>query len=195
VALLVCSGCSTRYAPGLERCPHCGSGERVEEGGPVGSRVPFLDVACPTSGCRAAGVVRRVQLRVAALGVVEMPHLLLCTCCGTAMPAVRSWLDKEETMPKISRHGGPTNAAADAEEAAGAQVPADDRTGEEESSPGNSSSTSAEKPQTNDEPSSPAPQKRARTTASRSKRGRAASSTAAGTASSGPETRDESQDG
>lgn len=116
MALLVCSSCSTRYAPGLERCPHCGGLERVEEGAGSGSRLPFLDVACPTQGCRAEGVLRRVHLRLVALGVVEMPHLLLCAVCGAAMPALRSWIDEEETMPKNTVHGGPTNAAAEREQ-------------------------------------------------------------------------------
>jgi hypothetical protein len=180
MALWVCSGCSTRYAPGSPACPHCGSAERVEEGG-GGSRLPFLDVACPTQGCRAAGVVRRVYLRVAALGVVEMPHLLLCQACGMAMPASRSWVDEEENVPKITRHGGASNAAAEqppaVEEAAAAVVDE----GGEESSPGSSSETSAEKPPTSPETSEASLPKRARTTGSRSGKGRTGSSTARST--------------
>ncbi|MGP3917678.1 hypothetical protein [Nonomuraea sp. 10N515B] len=220
MSLWVCSDCSTRYAPGLEACPHCRGAERVEEGSPQGSRLPVLDVACPRKGCRAEGTVRRVHLRVAALGVVEMPHLLLCACCGAAMPALRSWIDEETDMPKITRHGGPTNAAAEREHQAAAPSegievpadgtlspeitgdgtgealpPADDSTGKEESSPGNSSSTSAEKPPMSGEPRKPARPKRARTTASRSKAGQTASSTAGGTAGPGPETPDEGKDG
>lgn len=196
--LLKCSGCSTRYAPSLERCPHCGQAGGVEEGSRKGSRLPFLDAACPTAGCRAEGVVRRVQLRTAALGVVEMPHLLMCACCGAAMPALRSWLDEEDTMAKISRLGGPTNAAADREREAAVRPPSSetgkdapavhDSTGKEEPSPGNSSSTSAEKPPTSSGKTKPAPRKRARTTASPSSQDPTASSTAAGTATSGPET-------
>ncbi|MGW0587454.1 hypothetical protein [Streptosporangium sp. NPDC002607] len=82
-----------------------------------GSVCPFLDVACGNETCRAFANVRRVYLRQVALGVVEMPHLLLCVGCGLAMPALASWRDaaqdayEEENMPKITRHGGPTNAA------------------------------------------------------------------------------------
>jgi hypothetical protein len=32
MALLVCTGCTTRYSVGAVRCPHCGSTEHVEEG-------------------------------------------------------------------------------------------------------------------------------------------------------------------
>ncbi|MFB4273037.1 hypothetical protein [Nonomuraea sp. GTA35] len=237
MAMLVCSGCSTRYAQDLETCPHCGGRERVEEGSTQGSRLPFLDVTCPTPGCRAEGTVRRVHLRAAALGVVEMPHLLLCACCGAAMPAIRSWIDEGTDVPKITRHGGPTNAAADREEenagrppandpatepperehqlggpSEGIEMPADgtespeitgDESGEtlppaeqegDESSPWNSSSTSSETPPASEPTSGPAPRKRARTTASRSKAAPTESSTADSTDGSGPETPDEGKD-
>jgi hypothetical protein len=124
MSLLVCSDCSTRYAPGTEVCPHCGGRERVEEGSSLGSRLPFLDVTCPLLGCRAEGNVRRVYLRAAAPGVVEMPHRLLCTCCGAAMKALASWIDKETDVPKVTVHGGPTNAAAEREQEADARPPA-----------------------------------------------------------------------
>ena len=32
MALLVCTGCTTRYSVGAARCPHCGSTDYVEEG-------------------------------------------------------------------------------------------------------------------------------------------------------------------
>jgi hypothetical protein len=35
VALNVCSGCTTKFAVGLPRCPHCGSTEYVEDGDPM----------------------------------------------------------------------------------------------------------------------------------------------------------------
>ncbi|MEU8362326.1 hypothetical protein AB0C27_40540 [Nonomuraea sp. NPDC048882] len=107
MALWVCSGCSTRYAPGLEACPHCASCERVEEGG-GGSRLPFLDVACGNADCPAFAVVRRVYLRSPAPGVVEVPKVLRCVRCWLAMPALAGSM--EESMPKITRHGGASNA-------------------------------------------------------------------------------------
>lgn len=127
----------------------------------------FVDVTCPAGRCSAYGVVRRVQLRQVALGVVDMPTLL-CAACQSGMergeePAVSLWVcddcttryavglaacphcgsgdyrpahevDRdgpadertEDDMPKITVHGGPTNAAATAEEAA----PADEATGD-----------------------------------------------------------------
>ena len=57
----------------------------------------------------------------------------------------------------------------------------------EQSSDGNSSSTSTEQPQTSDEPSSPSPRKPARTTEPSSKKS-TASGTASSTATSGRET-------
>lgn len=110
MALLVCSACSTRYAGGLRHCPNCGSAERIEEG--CGSRLPFLDVACGTETCRSRTVVRRVYLRMAAPGVVEMPALA-CLACGAAMGALNgSPTGAEDDMPKITRHGGASNAAS-----------------------------------------------------------------------------------
>lgn len=187
MALWVCSGCSTRYAPGLERCPHCSSPERTEEGGGR-SRLPWIEVACPTAACPAAGVARRVYLRQVLPGIVELPSLG-CLRCGGAMPAV-AWRPppKEETdMPKITAHGGPTNAAeaAVASDAVGSDATVTVDTGGEQPSAGNSSSTSAEKPPSSDDTNEPAPQKPARTTASRSKRARTASSTASSTDTSG----------
>lgn len=32
MALMVCLACSTMYAVGLARCPHCGSPDQVEQG-------------------------------------------------------------------------------------------------------------------------------------------------------------------
>lgn len=125
-------------------------------------------------------------------------------------------------MPKITKHGGPTNAAeagrppasASAGLIEGEHVPAlDERPddapepvllggflpptgdevdleplnaeGSEQSSPGNSSETSPEKPPTNDVPSEAGHPKPARTTGSRSGKGRKGSSTARSTGGSG----------
>lgn len=126
MSLMVCSGCSTRYASGLERCPHCGSGERVEEGAAATpTRLPSLDVACTNPECSVAGVRRRVMLRCPVPGVVEMPSSLRCAPCGYELwTSDQRGLMEEETMPKVTRHGGPTNAAADREQETADRLPA-----------------------------------------------------------------------
>lgn len=209
MALLVCSGCSTRFAPGLESCPHCGLGGGVEEGSRSGARLPSLDVACGTKGCRAYDVVRRVYLRQAAPGVVELPTLA-CAVCGSlvaSLSKVDSWATgvEETNMPKITRHGGASNAAdkpvpvrdlsgplSDEEAEQVEQIVAAHEgeehrivvLGEEESSPGSSSETSPEKPPSSPETTESGLPKRARTTGSRSSKARGASSTAPSTGSS-----------
>ena len=35
MALRVCTGCTTKYAVGLAKCPHCGSTDHVEDGQPM----------------------------------------------------------------------------------------------------------------------------------------------------------------
>lgn len=35
MALSVCTGCTTKYAVGLPKCPHCGSADHVEDGQPM----------------------------------------------------------------------------------------------------------------------------------------------------------------
>jgi hypothetical protein len=84
-------------------------------------------------------------------------------------------------MPKITVHGGPTNAGTD-------RTPGEEEG--EQPSAGNSSSPSSAKPSTNDEPNSPSHRKPARTTASRSKKAPTGSSSAAGT--DGDQTADKS---
>lgn len=95
---------------------------------------------------------------------------------------------KEETMPKITVHGGPSNAADEqpvSAPAAESEVTPEQVAGEEESSPGSSSETSSPKAESSPETSAPGPQKPARTTGSRSRKGRAGSSTAGSAGGSG----------
>lgn len=114
MALLVCKGCTTRYAPGLSRCPHCGSPEWEEDGMQTQPLPAFVQTSCDTRGCPAAGTVRQVRLRVISPGLVEMPPLL-CAACGCTVRVPWPTSEKEdEAVPKITRHGGPSNAAADA---------------------------------------------------------------------------------
>lgn len=95
-------------------------------------------------------------------------------------------------MPKITRHGGPSNAALpELEYVPGEPLPEipssegakplDPVPGEEESSPGTSSATSSAKEQTSPEPSEKPLPKRAPRTGNRSKKDRTGSSTARST--------------
>lgn len=193
MALEVCAGCSTRYAVGALRCPHCGSTERAD-GVSVGAVPPMVTVECTTAhdGCRFAGGPRRVRLSLLAPGVVELPTLL-CAGCGSTL--LITWPDptakEDDTMPKITVHGGSTDAAADTEAPAAddatSAAPDTDTEGGEPSSPGNSSSTSTEKPSDTPETSKPAPRKRTRA-ASPSTKGHAENSSAEPADTSGPET-------
>ncbi|GAA1749444.1 hypothetical protein GCM10009734_66670 [Nonomuraea bangladeshensis] len=45
MALWVCLGCSTRFAVGVEACPHCGGTEHEEEGMPKITRLGGASVA------------------------------------------------------------------------------------------------------------------------------------------------------
>jgi hypothetical protein len=167
MSVWACGQCGTKYAVGAPRCPQCSANEPVTE--PAVSPLASLTVAClPGDGCRYAGVKRRVMLPQIVPGVIDMPHLH-CAGCGNELFRIEEGAD----VPKITVHGGATNAATDAE-------------GGEESSPtpeapGTSSPTSSAKepnsPKTNDsEDPSPAP-----TTGSRSRRARTGSSSAKST--------------
>ncbi len=165
-----CAGCTTTYAVGAAKCPQCGSTERTD--GPGGSVLPTVTLACGNDACRYAGKERRVYLRTAAPGVLEVPPFI-CAGCGLVMPTVAPWPPinepEDDDMAKITVHGGPSNEAADEPEEG------------EDVSAGTSSSTSSEK-----EPSSPEPSERqapspAPTTGSRSGKGRTGRSSARGT--------------
>ncbi|WP_432010182.1 hypothetical protein [Streptomyces cucumeris] len=123
MALRVCEDCTTKFAVGLEECPHCGSTDHREDDG----------------------------------------------------------------MPKVTVHEG-ASVFVDADNSEPDNLPGDvtvhraeDSEGGEQSSPGSSSETSAEKQPTSDEQSSSGSQSPARTTASRSKKGQTGSSSAAST--------------
>lgn len=109
MSLLVCGQCGTRYAVGLTACPHCSCTEVADDS--VG-RIPIaVTVHCPAEPCEVYGKQRRIVLRRAVMGVVELPTLL-CEVCGSQV-AVR-WpgeVRKEQDMPKITVHGGPSNAS------------------------------------------------------------------------------------
>jgi hypothetical protein len=108
-----CAACTTTYAVGAAKCPHCGSTERTDQ--PGGAVLPSVTVACANDVCRYAGRQRRVHLRTAAPGVLEMPPLI-CAGCGLQVPTVAPWPPinepEDEDMAKITVHGGPSDALA-----------------------------------------------------------------------------------
>lgn len=172
----VCEECGTRCAVGAPRCPHCSSRRLVPEE-TLAALVPSLTVACCNVACPAEGVERRVGLSQVVPGVLVLPRLV-CARCGYELRNV-----SEDIVPKITVHGGATNAAAEAE--AGEDVSA-----------GTSSSTSSETPSPSAEPSEKPDPSPARTTGSRSNRSRkAAGSTADSTATSGRKTAGDHSDG
>lgn len=111
MALSVCEECGTRYAVGVPACPNCSSTMRVEDG-TVGTVPVLVTTACTTRTCRYEGIRRQVALRLAALGVAELPTLV-CVACGSHLPVTWPGPAEGEKMPKITRHGGATNAAED----------------------------------------------------------------------------------
>jgi hypothetical protein len=163
-----CAGCTTVYTVGAAKCPQCGSTERTDVAG--GSVLPTVTVACGNGGCRYEGRERRVYLRTAAPGVLELPRLA-CAGCGFEMPTVVPWPPVEEDpMAKIRVHGGVSDANAEPEQEAGEDVSA-----------GTSSSTSSEKEPTSPEPSETPDPSPAPTTGSRSRKARTGSRSASGT--------------
>ena len=75
--------------------------------------LPSVEVECRNQACRVCGTVRRVGLRTAAPGVVELPAFL-CSGCGLAMYLVSMWrlpaAGTENDMPKIHADREPTYA-------------------------------------------------------------------------------------
>ena len=118
-----------------------------------------------------------------AVGLKRCPH------CGSKD------FQEEGTMPKITAHGGASDATLPVPETetAAVDVPAPEaepldatepmtQEGGEEPSAGSNSETSTETPQPSSEPSEQSSQSPARTTASRSKKARTGSSSARSTA-------------
>lgn len=186
MAAETCADCTTTYAVGVEQCPQCGSTERTDQQSTGGAVLPSVMVECANTGCRYGRRQRRVHLRTAAQGVLELPRLV-CAGCGYDMPTVTPWPPvtepEEEQMPKITVHGGASNAADPEEQPADAE-PVE---GSEDVSAGSSFSTSSERdsstPETSEQPS-PSP---ARTTASRSKKAGTGKAPSAPSTDGGPE--------
>lgn len=108
MSLQVCGQCGTRYALGVDRCPHCSSTDLAPDN--VG-RVPLVvHVHCPNETCEAHGRQRRLVLQRVVTGVVALPALL-CEISGDQV--IVRWpgaLQEDSSMPKITVHGGPTGA-------------------------------------------------------------------------------------
>ena len=126
--LRTCADCSTQYTVDLAVCPHCGSSNTQEEG-TVTRRLPlFVTVTCPACP-RGPWTVRMPSILP---GLITVPTLA-CASCGSRVPV--TWPPEEEPMsPKITVHGGATNARdADVSPAADAsgqpQVTAEDDLG------------------------------------------------------------------
>lgn len=189
MSTLICGGCTARYSVGAEKCPQCGANEpRAEHEQRL--NLHSLNVECGNEECAAHGIRRRVLLNVIAPGVLAWPALL-CATCGLHVTYIPDEPQQEEVdMPKVTVHTGPSNEAAellaaDGEQSeqgqpAGQPEPADAEGGEDVS-PSTSSSTSSEKPQTSPGTSETETPKPALKTASRSGKGRTASSTARST--------------
>ncbi|MFF0138544.1 hypothetical protein ACFYRN_19140 [Streptomyces sp. NPDC005227] len=171
MAAETCADCTTTYAVGVEQCPQCGSTERVEQ--PAGRAVlPSVTVTCANTGCRYESRERRVHLRTAAQGVLELPRLV-CAGCGYDMPTVTPWPPvtdpEEEQMPKITVHGGPSIDGHVVDPETSEVTPVEAEEGEDVSA-GSSSSTSSETESSSPETSEQSPPSPARTAASRSKK-------------------------
>lgn len=100
-----CAACSTPYRLEQAACPHCGSTAYTEDGVVVSRRLPLLvSVSC---GCGLGPW--QLRLPVVQTGLIQLPELH-CASCGSRVQI--PWPPAEDDMPKITRHGGATNARA-----------------------------------------------------------------------------------
>ena len=104
MSLRTCADCSTQYSVDIDACPHCSS-TNITEDGVVTKRYPlFVTLSCTSCG-RGPWTVR---LNAVTTGLIELPTLA-CASCGSRVPV--TWPPEEEPMsPKITAHGGATNA-------------------------------------------------------------------------------------
>jgi DNA-directed RNA polymerase subunit RPC12/RpoP len=144
---------------GAPRCPHCSSKSLVPEEALAGL-MPSLTVCCANEVCPAEGVQRRVGLTQVVPGVLDLPRLV-CARCGYELLKVT-----EDIVPKITVHGGPSNAAAEPEPVPANEAPEEQPT---DAAPTEDGEQTEESPETADK----APQPRSRTSSSRSKKTRA----------------------
>lgn len=98
-----CADCSTPYALDLAACPHCSSTSVETDMGPARRLPLFVTVRCACG--RGPWTVRLNSL---LSGLIELPTLA-CFACGRRVSF--TWPPEEEPMsPKITVHGGATNA-------------------------------------------------------------------------------------
>lgn len=180
MSVWACGECGARYAVGAPRCPQCKANDPREDV-QTGVALPFLTVACPGRDCTAYGVQRRVLLRTVAQGVVERPPLH-CAACGRQVETVTEEKQEDTDMPKITVHGGASNAAAEPEEG-------------EQPSPGQSSQTSSATPDNSPETNKSEDRSPARKTANRSSKARTGASTARSTDGDPKADADDANDG
>lgn len=112
MSVQTCVGCSTRYAEGLDACPHCGGTEYEQEGAVVSTRRLPLLVSVSCEGCGRGPW--QLRLPVVVTGLVQIPELH-CASCGSQVQI--PWPPVEEDMPKITRRGN-DSVATNAREAA-----------------------------------------------------------------------------
>jgi hypothetical protein len=167
----VCAECTAAYSIGAAQCPQCGANNPRPDG--EGPAAPSTAVRCPGEDCEAYGVVRNVPVQLVAPGIEARPQMH-CTACGRHVEVVHDEETGDDDMPKVTLHGGASDATFDGE-------------GGEESSPtpeeaGGTSSASSKKEPTSPETSENETPQPARTTGNRSAKGRTGSSSARGTA-------------
>lgn len=119
MSTLTCAACTTPYPPDLQACPHCGSVEYTEDGVVVARRLP----AYITVTCTCGRGPWQFRLPLVATGLIQLAPLY-CASCGSQVQI--PWPPSEDAMPKITVHGGPTNARdADPSPDADASLPLD----------------------------------------------------------------------
>lgn len=156
MALNACQSCTTKFAVGLKRCPHCGSTDFCEDG-----QMAKITERGPSDKTLAA-VEGGARVTEPAPMAVDKPS-------GGATVPSRDAL-REHARNLVEPDFSESLAQRENEK------------GGEESSPGSNSPASTETPQPNSEPSEPSSPKRARTTASRSKKAPTANPSAPSTA-------------
>lgn len=161
MTLLVCLDCSTAFAVGVPRCPHCGSERKAEEG------------TAAAMGLHARGRVEEdIMPKITVHGGPSDRHAAveLREAPGTGVPmeAVEVPADGSWSQP-ITGDGS------------GRALPPVENEGGEDVSAGTSTETSSEKQPTKPEPSAPAAPKPARTTGSRSRKARTGNRSASST--------------
>jgi cell division septation protein DedD len=135
--LKTCTECTTRCAVDLGECPQCG-GTDFATGSGRAPLLPQMKVVCRTEGCRAAGKTQTVRLPSVGVNLVQVPAIS-CVLCGYFVDTVESWppvswppeaRQEGDEMPKITRHGGPSNAGTPEGGVTHTDQPPPDGTGE-----------------------------------------------------------------